>query len=133
MSSKYNSEKSFLTSLPREIRDEIYRYLVVKETKLYDLLPEKHLDFLLANKQIYEEALCVFYKDNLFSIDYLDIYRVRKLDNQLYEILLSRPKKTLKLDRHYTGSQLEVFKDVVWGLNFRHTLQVSNLLLTWYP
>ncbi|KAF3922602.1 hypothetical protein AA313_de0205553 [Arthrobotrys entomopaga] len=69
---------SFL-SLPRELRDEIYRHLVVSEppcrpvsvtsNDLPDVFQRRNLSIFRTCRQIYEEAEKVFYSENIFTVE----------------------------------------------------------------
>lgn len=71
-----------LDRLPREIRDEIYRHLVVDKSQLYRSFREhmKGVGILFANKQIYDEAMQIFYRENHFRIT----VKYRWTKNKLY-------------------------------------------------
>lgn len=65
-SSAMSLKKPLFLHLPREIRDEIYRYVVVAKGRMKGLLPRNHLQTLLVNRQIYHEAMQIFFQDNFF-------------------------------------------------------------------
>ena len=70
-------------SLPRELRDRIYRYAFVRPRPVYDMRPfsDAHrsrgqrpvpgMRFLVANKQVSAEAYAVFWRDNVFLFEHL--------------------------------------------------------------
>jgi hypothetical protein len=72
----------FLDHLPREIRDEIYRHLVVDKCERHRSFRQhmKGVGILFANKQIYDEAMQIFYRENHFDVT----VKYRWEDNKLY-------------------------------------------------
>jgi hypothetical protein len=72
------SKKSLFLCLPREIRDEIYRYLVVAEGRIKGLFPAKDLQTLLVNRQIYHEAMQIFFQDNFFRTNDMSLLVLKR-------------------------------------------------------
>jgi hypothetical protein len=79
---------AFLDRLPRELRDEIYRLLLVRNPGTYkackcnDYMREKMVHFnpslLLVCKQVYAEAARVFYHENTFRLGTVDVVRLSR-------------------------------------------------------
>jgi len=71
--------RSPLLKLPRELRDKILAYHLVHSTAVYwspisdrailgsDKLDNHHFAILCASKQLYEEAMTIYYGRNVFS------------------------------------------------------------------
>lgn len=60
---------TYFDSFSREIRDMIFRYVVVEEDSDELRLTPKEEGLLCVNRQIYEEASRVFYEESSFLID----------------------------------------------------------------
>lgn len=79
----------FLDRVPRELRDEIYKYtLITDKDKILEAcrwrrLPKhreqyKDWSILATCKQVYLEANSVFYSENLFMLETCDLERLSK-------------------------------------------------------
>ncbi|KUJ09575.1 uncharacterized protein LY89DRAFT_761184 [Mollisia scopiformis] len=97
----------FLIMLPPEVRDMIYRYLLVKDTPIR-ITPLPHIPIsrprtfhsaiLRTNKKIYEEARSIFYSANLFVVGNGDTYTRNVPNLEGLKVFIKRvPKSCLPM------------------------------------
>lgn len=82
-----NQRCAFFDRLPREMRDEVYRLLLVYDKRLIRPREEKHeptkvnISLLLTSREVKAEAEYVFYGENTFRITQADITSVAEQES----------------------------------------------------
>ena len=109
-------------SLPPEIRNNIYRHLLIhrKPVKLGPSFRIGDTNLLCTNKQIYSEAREIFYHENVFLVPEAlftgNLTILNALEGPLYRLPRSRLASLQRLDVNVPVSSSATLEYVLWAI-----------------